>query len=214
MEDRMLNASFLKQTLTVGVVAVLSLSGSAFAAKKSKKELAAEKAQMEAMMVQAIKNGSPNANHQVFAGQAGKWTFGVKHWMKPGDKPMESQGTSEHELVFGGRFLKQMVHGNFNGQPFEGLAYLGYDNVRGQYESIWMDNMMTGIMKIAGPYDAASKTIRGEGTYSCPMTGNKDLWARTEWVLTDNNNSVYSSYSKDDKGQEFKSMEITYKRIP
>lgn len=165
-----------------------------------------------AMMERAAKWGAPGDQHKRLEPFAGSWNYTAKMWMKPGDKPMDMKGTAQNDWILGGRFLKMTARGEMNGQPFEGLGYTGFDNVRGEYQSTWMDNMMTGIMKVTGNYDSATKTIKQSGTFGCPMTGEKDLWTRSEWKAVSNDKNLYSAYSKDENGKEFKSMEITYTR--
>jgi hypothetical protein len=193
------------------VAMVLGVSVAGYSADKKKAAAAAP--DMNAMMEQAKKLGTPGANHQVLEPLAGKWTATTRMWMKPGDKPMESQGTSETSWILGNRFLKQDFRGTWNGQAFEGLGYTGYDSVRGQYETTWMDNMMTGIIKLPGSYDAASKTLRFAGEFSCPLTGDKNRQMRAEWKVVDNDQNVYTAYDKTPEGQDYKSMEIVYKRM-
>ena len=98
------------------------------------------------------------------------------------------------------------------GQPFEGIAVTGYDNLREEYESIWIDNMGTGIMKSTGSYDAKKKTIHLSGNFSCPMTQEKNRWNRSEWKRNNKNKYTYTSYQKGPDGKEFKAMQITYRR--
>ena len=98
------------------------------------------------------------------------------------------------------------------GQPFEGLGLTGYDNVKGEYQSIWLDNMMTGMMYGTGSFDAAKKTVKVSGNFSCPMTGDKNRWYRYEWKVIDNDHHSYISYSKSPNGKEFKEMEISFTR--
>jgi hypothetical protein len=194
------------------VLALLALSlivPASAAKKKSAKDM---KAEMDAMMAQMVKFGTPGENHKMLESQSGKWNNNVKMWMKEGDKPQESKGTSEMAMIHGGRFLKQDYKGDMSGMPFEGTGYTGYDNISGQFESIWMDNMMTSIMKTTGMYDPATKTITFTGTMSCPMTGDKERPVKAEWKFIDADNSVYSSYDKTPEGKEFKAMEITYTR--
>ncbi len=197
----------------IGVGLMVLLAGGLQAAEKKDKAKGKGMEMDPAAMEQMKKYGSPGENHKVLEPFAGKWTHTVRSWMKPGDPPQESLGTSENTWIFGGRFLKQEAHGNWNNQPFQGLGYTGYDNLRGDYQSVWMDNMMTGMMRAAGAYDAGSKTITQSGTFSCPMTGEKEKWFRSEWKVIDNDNHTYTWYDKGPDGKEFKSMEITYTRI-
>jgi hypothetical protein len=169
--------------------------------------------EQQAMMEQAMKYGMPGDAHKALEPFIGKWTSVVHFWMKPGDKMQESKGKNDNVWILGGRFVQATYKSDMNGQPFEGLGLTGYDNVRGEYVALWLDNMMTGMMQSAGTYDPASKTFKFSGDFSCPMTGEKKRWFRTELKVVDNDTHTYTSYSKTPDGKEFKEMEITYKRV-
>jgi hypothetical protein len=200
----------IAQKIGMGLL-ILGLVTPAIAAKK---KAAKTDPAMDAQMQQAMKLGSPSEHHKVLDPLAGKFDVAVRGWMKPGDKPMESKGTSDHAWIYGGRFLKQEFKGDWAGQPFEGMGFTGYDNVRGEYTSIWLDSMSTAVMNATGNYDAASKTLKLGGTFSCAMTSEKARPFRSDWQIIDNNKSIYTSYHHDDKGQEYKAMEIVYTRVP
>ena len=170
---------------------------------------AAEQAKKEEMM----KRMSPTDAHKILEPLAGKWTAVVKMWMTPEAKADEMTGTGENTIIYGGRFLKQEFKGTWMGQPFEGTGYTGYDVIKGEYISIWIDSMATGIMTASGQYDATSKTLGTSGANSCPLTGEKDRKGRAETKIIDNDHNVYSSYAAGPDGKEFKMMEITYTRV-
>ncbi|MCB9707719.1 MAG: DUF1579 domain-containing protein [Myxococcales bacterium] len=167
---------------------------------------------MQARMTKAKAAGKPSAHHAVLKALAGDWTVKNTVWMHPGAKPQVSTGTSSIAWTLGGRFLRQDFKGSWGTETFEGLGYLGYDNVKKAYVSIWMDNMSTGIVEGSGTYDGATKTFRDSGTYSCPFSGEKEKWYRAEWKIVGKNALTYTMYTKDPSGKEFKSMEIRYKR--
>ncbi len=169
---------------------------------------AMDPAQMEKMKALM----APTAAHKTLEAMVGKWNYTSKFWMAADGKAEETGGVSENVLIYGGRFLKQEVKGTWMGQPFEGTGIVGYDNVRGQYQSIWFDSMMTGIMSMSGQFDAASNTLKESGKNSCPMTGDKERECRAEWKIVDANQNVYSSYTTGPDGKEFKAMEIVYTR--
>ncbi len=203
-----------RKKLLIGVVA-FTLTNASFAAKKAtdaapKMDTAPK---MDAAMQKAMELGLPNANHKVLDAYVGTWNCTLRGWMKPGDKPMESKGVSENTWAYGGRFLKQEFKGDWAGQPFSGSGIIGYDNVRGEYQSIWYDSMSTGIMQMTGSYDPATKTLAVSGTFGCPMTGEKNFWIRSDMKSVDADNFTYTSYAKDPSGKEFKSMEILYTRV-
>ena len=104
--------------------------------------------------------GTPGAAHKNLAGMEGTWTAKVKSWMSPGAPPMENDGTSESKMALGGRFLEERVQSSFMGQPFSGIGYTGYDNVKKKYVSTWMDNMGTMIMVMEGTPDPAGKVYK------------------------------------------------------
>ncbi|HKX13032.1 MAG TPA: DUF1579 domain-containing protein [bacterium] len=200
---------FAKFVSTAVVLAFsLSLGASAQAADKKGES----KAQMEAMMAKAKEAGTPGAGHEVLKPLAGNWTVTSRTWM-PGDKKaQESSGASTMTWVLDGRFLRQDFKGNWGGQSFDGLGYLGYDNVKKEYVSTWMDSMSTGMAQAAGQYDPATKTINDQGSFACPVTGEKNMPFRAEWKIVNADNLIYNMYVKGPDGKETRNMEIKYKR--
>ncbi|RYZ90377.1 MAG: DUF1579 domain-containing protein, partial [Proteobacteria bacterium] len=97
---------------------------------------------------------------------------------------------------------------------YEGYGMIGFDNVTKKHQSIWMDTMSTGLMKAEGTFDEKTKTLSDSGRYSCPVTGKESSY-RTQWLLKDKNNMVFSLFGAspfDSSGKEFKMMEIAFKR--
>ena len=166
---------------------------------------------MDPMMQKMLKNGTPNAAHKKLQPLVGKWNYSARFWMAPGSKPDQMSGTSTNKWALGGRYVMQNVGGAWHGQAFEGIGYTGYDNVKGKYVSIWLDNMSTTIMQGEGKYNGTKKTVTQSGHFSCPMT-EKQRWFRSEWKMVNKNRHVYTSYSKTPAGKIFKSMEIVYTR--
>lgn len=198
----------MKDTHVMVAVLVFGLSFSASAAEPGK----AMTPEQQAMMQQMEKFSSPSDAHKQLEPMAGNFTFTTKAWMKPGDKPMEGKGTITNAWVYGGRFLKRDFKMECNGQTMEGTGYSGYDNVRGEYQDIWLGSMGTGVMVSAGTYDAASKTFKIAGTASDPMTGNKAKPFRGEVKIVSNDKHVFMMFDKGPDGKEFKMMEETYTR--
>ncbi|HEX5035017.1 MAG TPA: DUF1579 family protein, partial [bacterium] len=130
----------------VALALTVSLGVSSHAADKQ----AEDKAKMEAMMAKAKAAATPGAGHEVLKPLAGNWTTTTRAWMPGEKKAHESAGTSTFTWVLGDRFLRQDFKGNWDGQDFEGMGYLGYDNVKKEYVSTWMDSMSTGIGQATG----------------------------------------------------------------
>jgi len=167
-----------------------------------------------AKMAEAKVKGAPGENHKILESLAGDWDATSQWWMTKDAQPMESKATASSKMVLGGRFLHQEYKGEAMGEPFEGMGVTGYDNVKQEFTSVWMDNMATGIMTSSGQYDPATKSIGEQGTFSCPMTGKKDMKFRSVLKIVDNDHFTYEMYGNgmDDKGPEFKTMEINYTR--
>jgi hypothetical protein len=155
---------------------------------------------------------TPGDAHKTLASMAGKWKVQSKWWESADGKPQESAGTSTMKMVLGGRFLQQEFKGKAMGQPFEGMALTGYNNLKGEYESLWIDNMGTGMTRASGSYDAGTKTMNEKGEFSCPITGDKERAYRSEWKMADKDHSTFTMFMKGPDGKEFKSMEMAYTR--
>ena len=100
--------------------------------------------------------------------------------------------------------------GTFNNMPFEGHSLVGYDNIKKVFESTWIDNMGTGITKLEGPYDPATKTITLSGKMVDPM-GGKEMDVKQTFKFVDDNTQIMEMYVTQD-GKEFKNMEIKFTR--
>src|SRR3546814_1625399 len=62
-------------------------------------------------------------------------------WMDPSAPPMVETGKSVDTAVLGGRQIRTQFSSRFMGQPFNGIGFMGYDNVRGKYVASWFDDM-------------------------------------------------------------------------
>lgn len=166
----------------------------------------AEKAAMEAM----AKAASPGPEHKKLEEMVGTWDTTMTSWMAPGGPPMVSKGTTTNRWILGGRYLEQKVASEYMGQPFSGLGYTGYDNVKKQYFGTWMDNFGTGVMTSTGKMDSPSSWTFS-GTYTDPMTG-KDSRFEEKVKVVDKDHHVFEMYGPGPDGKMFKMMEAKYTR--
>jgi hypothetical protein len=196
--------------LGVSGAAVASAEGGSASGGEEAAAPAAPSAEEQAKMAEMQKRMTPGPEQKVLEALAGNWTYTSKFWM-PDGKVEESAGTTQAEMIYGGRFLKETVKGTWAGQPFEGVGITGYDNVKGEYTSVWYDNMATGIMHSTGSYDEGTKTLKLGGMASCPMTGIKDMPMRSETLITDNAHHTMKSFATMD-GKESQGMEINSTR--
>lgn len=193
-------------------VALLSLATAAalFAADKPKSQPPAPSAQEKAAMEMMAKAAAVGPEHKKLEPMAGTFTTTVTSWMAPGKPPAVSKGTSTNTFILGGRFLQQTFEGNFMGQPFHGLGYTGYDNIKKKYVGSWMDSMSTGMMLSSGSMDGAN-SWKFTGTMGDPMSG-KDSPVEEKVTVVDKDHHTFEMWSPGPDGKMFKVMEIKYAR--
>lgn len=168
-------------------------------------------AQTEAEMKAWQSYMTPGEMHKLLNQMEGDWITDGKMWMDAKSEPMTSKGECSYKMVLGGRYQESEFRGDMMGQPFEGKGVLAYDNFKKQFESSWIDNMGSGIMRTEGQYDAATKTFNMSGKFVNPMTG-KDCKVRETLKIVDNDTHVMTMYNTMGSEPEFKSMELTFKR--
>ena len=164
----------------------------------------------QAMMATWQAYASPNDNHKVLNPLVGTWSHVVRWWMTPDSQPETSKGTSETKWVMGGRFLQHTATGTSMGQPFEGMGLTGFDNGKQTYQTLWMDNMGTGMMTGEGTYDPGKKQLTDQGRFTDPVVGQRSY--RGVVTLIDDDHYRYEMYCADQNGKEFRMMEILYTR--
>lgn len=165
----------------------------------------------EEMMKKFQEASTPGQAHAALSPMIGKWKTEAKMF-EPGKEPTVDKGTANHQWMYGKRFIKQEYNGKFQGQKFQGSGVIGYDNVKKEYVSTWLDSMGTGVMIAEGKFDPANKTLELVGKYSCPLTGGERT-AREVTKFVDKNQFVFEMYDVQPDGKETKMMEITYKRM-
>lgn len=207
--------NFQTVSKTFLLLLILTVSGSlcnviATQSEEESKKKPASQHDHDAMMEKFKEFSTPNENHKVLDPLAGDWDYSIKLWMSPDATPEESKGTSNITWIMGGRFIEQKVEGTSMRQPFEGMGIMGYDNEKKQYQSVWIDNMGTGVMTGSGSYDPNTKTLTDQGTFSCPAEGEKSY--RGVLTMIDNDNFTYEWYMAGPDGNEFRAMEIVYTR--
>lgn len=166
----------------------------------------------QAMMEAWQKASTPGTQHKQLGDQfVGTWDTKMTAWMDPSAPPINSTGKSVNTAVFGGRQLRMDFTGEFMGQPFEGVGYSGYDNVRGKYTSTWTDNMSTGVMMSEGDYDAATRTYTYSAEMPDMMKPGNTIPIRETLRVVDADHHVMEMFEPRD-GKEVKTMMLEYSR--
>ena len=172
---------------------------------------AATKAQEDAMMAEMMKYASPGEMHAFLKPMEGKWK--TMNTMYMGDQKQTSEGTCERAWIMGGRFLESRYTGMMmENMPFEGMEILGYDTRNNMLQSIWFDNMGTGIYPSSkGSIDKTTKTLTVYTDFFDPQTGKPKTYKMVTKIVDDNN--VNFAMIGKMNGKDHTEMEIAYTRV-
>jgi hypothetical protein len=182
-------------------LAVVAAAGAAMGQDMSPEK---QQAMMKAM--------TPGEHHKHLANMAGAFEYTSKMWMAPGTPPMESKGTSEAEMIMGGRYLQDVVAGDVMGMAFEGIGWTGYDNTSDEYTFAWIDNMSTGIMRGSGKCSDGGTVITLEGTMMAPGVPYPMPFKQVVTVIDDKHHKMVW-YMPSEEGEMFVTMELNYTRV-
>ncbi len=160
----------------------------------------------EKIMEAYMKAGEVTENHAYLKRFAGSWTAETTMWMAPGQPPTSGGGAIEGRMIMGGRFVALDFKGTMLGRPFEGFQLTGYDNMRKQYLTLWIDDTSTAFFELAGTRDAAGDVLDQTGDWADPMGGTARVRALTRFVSADE--YVFEQFMVLPDSGEFKSMEM------
>jgi hypothetical protein len=152
---------------------------------------------------------TPGEPHASMAEMVGDWEFTIRMWMAPGAPPQEATGTATFELVMGGRYLIQKATSSFMGQPFHGMGVSAYDNMKKKYQSMWIDNMGTGVLTSEGTCEGTVCTYWGE-TPDVMIGEYKRVKSVSRQISDDE--MAFEMYDKGPDGKEYKNLEMVYHR--
>jgi hypothetical protein len=142
----------------------------------------------------------------------GTWQFRTRLWLAPGALPTESTGKAEIKTILGGQYVLDRTEGTFNKLPFRGMGITGYDNLKKEYVSTWIDNVGTGLMSAEGVYDDTTKSLQFAAQAPDVTRGT---YKPVRWVerMVDADTWVTEIYDRTPQGKEFKHRESTYRRV-
>jgi hypothetical protein len=186
------------------------IATAALAQEKTKKA-AAKPPDEKAMMEAWEKASTPGEMHRKLEPIVGTFDARVRSWMDPAKPPEDTTGTSVNGWTLGNRFVEQKYEGTMMGQPFTGMGYVGYNNVKKKYESVWMDSMGTGMMWSVMTPDASGKVMTAKTSVDDPMTG-KPMPIEEKITVADNDHHKFEMWGQGPDGKKFKMMEIEYTR--
>lgn len=172
-------------------------------------EMSAEDA---AMMQAYMEAGAPGEQHEQLAKLAGDWKATLRYQTPDMPEAQFSEGTCTNTLILGGRFLQSDFRGDMMGMPFQGLQLLGYNNLSGEYESLWIDEMSTHMMYATGTGNEDGSELKFEGEALDPMSGEMVPYAYTVTIAADGTHVMDMYSPMGENGEMVKTFSITYER--
>jgi hypothetical protein len=171
--------------------------------------------EMAEMWAKWMELAQPGKEHAEMAKLAGAWNQESTHWMHPGAEPTTSTSVAKFEPILGGRYMIEHVTGQneFMGEvhDFEGIAILGFDNLKQKHVFAWIDNMGTMIMTGEGDADETGKVITYYSEMPNPMGGGTMQIKSVSKIISDDE-TVYSMHEKQPDGSWFKNFQIVSTR--
>jgi hypothetical protein len=177
---------------------------------KSEKGAAKDKAHKE-MMNKWMEYSTPGEGHKALEPLVGNWDYTISLWQTPDSKPQKATGTSEVKWIMGGRYLEQTAKGTSMGQEFRGMGIMGYDNMKKEYNGVWIDNMGTGMTTSSGSYDPFTKSFTEKGSLASPEEGWEVPFRGVTTIISPEK-YTYEMYITGKDGKESRVMEIVYTR--
>jgi len=166
---------------------------------------------MDAGMQAWMEYMSPGEMHKMLEKGTGTWHTKVTMWNSPDSEPIVSEGTTVNEMIMGGRYQRSTHKANMMGMDMEGMTIVGFDNATKKFNSIWIDNLGTGMMFSTGAYNEETGKVEMIGYMVDPMTG-QEIAVKQNIERVDDNHHVFEMFMKDENGNEFKTMHIEYTR--
>ena len=164
-------------------------------------------ARMEAM----VRAGTPGQAHKRLDPLVGRFSVTMKMWMDPAGPPQESTAVSVNKWVLGDRFVQQQLEGTSSGEASGGVGYIGYDNLKKKYTSVWMDSTSTAMFPTTGSFDPEGKVLTFTGTADDPATG-KPVKTTVKLLFAGRDSHTVEVWGPDPTGKPYKMMEIAYSR--
>lgn len=165
---------------------------------------------MEAMMAEMVRLGTPGEEHARLVDACGSWDVEGAFYMEPGGEPTPTKASAEITSLLGGRMTQETYRSEFMGMPFEGLLLQGYDNLKQHYWAVWYDNLSTWGMQMTGNYEEQDTLVLEGTAYDCMSPDGRTV----RMVLTeqDSDHVNMKMYDVAEDGSTNLTMDLNYTR--
>ncbi len=119
-----------------------------------------------------------------------------------------SEGTCVNSWQLGGRFVESRYSVDFMGMPFDGIGFMGFDNLNGKFTHLWLDNMSTHMLTSEGTISEDKKTITFVGEMGA---GGETQTFKFVFEIESNDKHIFKMYNEIG-GRDMLAMTVTYTR--
>lgn len=212
----------MNRTCKGALLAVIAAAGLSIAAMENRTASAApqdkatseEQAKMQARSLEIAKAyhdaGALGDQHADMSRYLGEWDVKLRFQYTP-DHPVETTGSATFRWLLEGRWLLEEFECEFNGAPFKGYNLIGFDNLKQQYMTCWVDNMSTSLFVASGAMDPSNSLLTTYSQVDDFVRGMRNKPIQTTTKFVDENKMIYTT---NDVlwGQTQTVMEATYTR--
>jgi len=193
---------------TIGTILVVGAIVTAFALGKAQAQEAG--GDMESMMKAWKDLGTPGPQHAELKKMVGEWTAHMERTDPMTGQAIKEEGKCKYSMILNGLILRQDFEGVMDGQKFKGVGFMAFNKGSGKYESIWMDDMSSGIMYSAGDAPEKGKPVTFAGHWFGPDAAKVDQ----KTVMTNVDDDTHTlKMQMNMGGNALPPMTITYKRV-
>jgi hypothetical protein len=164
----------------------------------------------EAAMAKALEVAmTPGDGQKRLAPMIGTFDVKIRTWVSANSTPIESTASMVSAWVLGGRYVQSMLVGEVGGEPFNGIGYIGYDNVSKIYQTAWMDTGSTGMTWYTGSFDESGTTATMKASVPDPLTA-KPTPLELRMSVEPNGDHVTEIWGQGLGTEMFRLMELKY----
>jgi hypothetical protein len=154
---------------------------------------------------------TPGAAQQRLEPMIGTFDVRVLTWIDPSKPPVESRASAVSVWVLGKRYVQTMLVGGPAADTFNGIGYIGYDNLARHYQVAWMDDGSTAITMYTGGFAADGKSATLKASIANSVTG-KPVPLEMRMRLGADGGHVTQLWGPGLGAKMFKMMELQYTR--
>jgi hypothetical protein len=167
--------------------------------------------EMTPEMMAWMKASQPGEHHKALNAMIGTWEGEYHVKMDPEGEAFVSNGKVTREWLLDGRFVLEHVKADSPMGPYEAYGVIGYDNVDGVYQSMWIESTSTAIMNATGTMDPDDHTMRFSTTMRDPASG-KLMMSESKYTMGDGHEKMVG-WTTMPNGKRYKSFWGEAKRV-